>query len=298
MYKTHYKNVKVDALDIFYREAGDPASPTILLLHGFPTSSHMFRDLIPRLSGRFHLVAPDYPGFGGSSCPDPKDFEYTFDHLGEILVKFTDALALSEYVLYLQDFGGPIGLRLAAERPERVNGLIIQNANAYIEGVTPELTAILTKLHDERTEEMRSFAAQLFELPYTTRQFLEGVADPSLVSPDAWQHAQWGMDRPGNKEIQYLIHADYASNFKRYDEWHAFFKKYQPPALVAWGKGDFVFGVPGAHAYRKDLKNIEFHMLDDASHFALESHGEEIASLITGFMQQKVPDRPSAATKA
>jgi pimeloyl-ACP methyl ester carboxylesterase len=298
MYKTHYKNVKVDALDIFYREAGDPASPTILLLHGFPTSSHMFRDLIPRLSGRFHLVAPDYPGFGGSSCPDPKDFEYTFDHLGEILVKFTDALALSEYVLYLQDFGGPIGLRLAAERPERVNGLIIQNANAYIEGVTPELTAILTKLHDERTEEMRSFAAQLFELPYTTRQFLEGVADPSLVSPDAWQHAQWGMDRPGNKEIQYLIHADYASNFKRYDEWHAFFKKYQPPALVAWGKGDFVFGVPGAHAYRKDLKNIEFHILDEASHFALESHGEEIASLITGFMQQKVPGRPSAATKA
>jgi pimeloyl-ACP methyl ester carboxylesterase len=298
MYKTHYKNVKFDALDIFYREAGDPALPTILLLHGFPTSSHMFRDLIPRLSGRFHLIAPDYPGFGGSSCPDPKDFEYTFDHLGEILVKFTDALALSEYVLYLQDFGGPIGLRLAAERPERVNGLIIQNANAYIEGVTPELTAILTKLHDERTEEMRSFAAQLFELPYTTRQFLEGVADPSLVSPDAWQHAQWGMDRPGNKEIQYLIHADYASNFKRYDEWHAFFKKYQPPALVAWGKGDFVFGVPGAHAYRKDLKNIEFHMLDDASHFALESHGEEIASLITGFMQQKVPDRPSAATKA
>jgi pimeloyl-ACP methyl ester carboxylesterase len=145
---------------------------------------------------------------------------------------------------------------------------------------------------------MRTFAAQLFELPYTKRQFLEGVADPSLVSPDAWQHAQWGMDRPGNKEIQYLIHADYASNFKRYDEWHAFFKKYQPPALVAWGKGDFVFGVPGAHAYRKDLKNIEFHMLDDASHFALESHGEEIASLITGFMQQKVPDRPSAATKA
>jgi len=288
MNKTHFKTIKVDGLDIFYREAGNPARPTILLLHGFPTSSHMFRDLMPLLAIRFHLIAPDYPGFGGSSCPDPKDFDYTFDRLAEILVKFTDALELTSYALYLQDFGGPVGLRLATQRPERVTGLIIQNANAYIEGVTHELTAILTRLYEERTDEMRAFAAQLFELPYTKRQFLEGVADPSLVSPDAWNHAQWGMDRPGNKEIQYLIHANYASNFKRYDEWHAFFRKCQPPALVVWGKGDFVFGVPGARAYQKDLDNVELHILDEAAHFALETHSNEIAGLIVKFMDSKV----------
>lgn len=293
MNKTHFKTIKVDGLDIFYREAGNPALPTILLLHGFPTSSHMFRDLMPLLSSRFHLVAPDYPGFGGSSCPDPKDFDYTFDHLGEILVKFTDTLKLASYALYLQDFGGPVGLRLAAQRPERVTGLIIQNANAYIEGVTPELTAILARLFEERTEEMRTFAAQLFELPYTKRQFLEGVGDPSLVSPDAWNHAQWGMDRPGNKEIQYLIHANYASNFKRYDEWHAFFRKCQPPALVVWGKGDFVFGVPGARAYQKDLNNVELHILDEAAHFALETHSNEIAGLIVKFMDSRVRMPPA-----
>jgi pimeloyl-ACP methyl ester carboxylesterase len=288
MSKIHFETVKVEGLDIFYREAGNPALPTILLLHGFPTSSHMFRDLMPLLSSRFHLIAPDYPGFGGSSCPDPKQFDYTFDHLGEILVKFTDAIKLSAYTLYLQDFGGPVGLRLAAQRAERVTGLIIQNANAYIEGVTPELTAILTRLFDERTDEMRAFAAQLFELPYTKRQYLEGVADPSLVSPDAWNHAQWGMDRPGNKEIQYLIHANYASNFKRYDEWHAFFRKYQPPALIVWGNGDFVFGLPGANAYQKDLNNSELHILDEAAHFALETHSEEIAGLIVKFMSARV----------
>jgi pimeloyl-ACP methyl ester carboxylesterase len=288
MNKTHFKTIKVDGLDIFYREAGNPALPTILLLHGFPTSSHMFRDLMPLLANRFHLIAPDYTGFGGSSCPNPKDFDYTFDHFAEILVKFTDALELTSYALYLQDFGGPVGLRLAIQRPERVTGLIIQNANAYIEGVTPELTAILTRLYEERTDEMKAFAAELFELPYTKRQFLEGVADPSLVSPDAWNHAQWGMDRPGNKEIQYLIHANYASNFKRYDEWHAWFRKNQPPAIVVWGKGDFVFGVAGAKAYQKDLNNVELHILDEAAHFALETHSKEIAGLIVKFMDEQV----------
>jgi pimeloyl-ACP methyl ester carboxylesterase len=171
--------------------------------------------------------------------------------------------------------------------PERVTGLIIQNANAYIEGVTPELTAVLTRLHEERTEEMRSFAAQLFELPYTKRQYLEGVADPSLVSPDAWLHAQWGMDRPGNKEIQYLMHANYATNFERYDEWHDYFRKYQPPTLVIWGRGDFVFGVAGARAYQNDLHDTELHVIDDAAHFALETHHAEIAGLICGFMDSE-----------
>jgi pimeloyl-ACP methyl ester carboxylesterase len=289
--KVHYKTVAVDGVDLFYREAGDPARPTLLLLHGFPTSSHMFRDLMPLLASEFHLIAPDYPGFGSSECPDPDRFEYTFDHLGEVLAGFVDALGLRRYALYLQDFGGPIGFRLAVKYPERVTGLVIQNANAYIEGVTPELTAILTRLHEERTEEMRTFAAQLFELPYTKRQYLEGVADPSLVAPEAWLHAQWGMDRPGNKEIQYLMHANYATNFAHYDEWHASFREHQPPALVLWGRGDFVFGVAGAQAYAKDLANIELHVIDDAAHFALETHHDEIADMIRRFMNARVSNR-------
>ncbi len=288
MNKIHYKTITIDGVDIFYREAGDPKAQTLLLLHGFPTSSHMFRDLMPLLADRYHLIAPDYPGFGSSEFPDPSQFEYTFDHLGEVLIKFVAALDLNDYVLYLQDFGGPVGFRLAVARPDRVAGLVIQNANAYIEGVTPELTAILNRLYNEPTEEMRNFAAQLFELPYTKRQYMEGVADTSLISPDAWNHAQWGMDRPGNKEIQYLMHANYANNFSHYEEWHSFFREYQPPALVLWGKGDFVFGIPGAEAYRKDLKNIRLEILDDAAHFALETHSKEIAAQIVRFMTEEV----------
>jgi len=281
--KTRYLTVKVGGLDIFYREAGPKDAPTILLLHGFPTSSHMFRGLIPLLADRFHVVAPDYPGFGYSSTPSVEQFDYTFDHLADIMEQFTDAIGLDNYALYLQDFGGPVGFRLLLRRPDRLRALILQNANAYSEGVTPELHAVLVRLATERTPEMRQKAAALFELPYTKRQYLEGVEDPSLVDPDAWQHAQWGMDRPGNKDIQYALHSNYASNFGRYDEWHACFRRYQPPTLVLWGAGDFVFGVPGAEAYRKDLTTIEVHILRGAGHFALETHSREIAQQMVFF---------------
>jgi pimeloyl-ACP methyl ester carboxylesterase len=288
---THYRTVRVSGLEIFYREAGPRDAPTILLLHGFPTSSHMFRDQIPRLADRYHLIAPDYPGFGNSACPSVEEFSYTFDHLADVLEAFTETVGLKSYALYLQDFGGPVGFRLATRHPERVTALVIQNANAFAEGVTDELRAVLLRLHRERTPEMRAKAAELFELPYTRRQYLEGVADPSLISPDAWQHAQWGMDRPGNKAIQYELHADYASNFDRYDEWQAYFRKYQPPALVVWGKHDFVFGVPGAKAYEKDLENIELHLLD-AAHFALESNGPAIADHMRRFLAaNEIPRR-------
>jgi pimeloyl-ACP methyl ester carboxylesterase len=280
----HYKTVKVDGLDIFYREAGPKNAPVILLLHGFPTSSHMFRDLMPLLADRYHVIAPDYPGFGNSSTPTVNEFEYTFDHLADVMQDFTVAIGLSSYTLYLQDFGGPVGFRLAARRPERVHALIIQNANAYNEGVSDELHKILIRLSKDRSPEMRAKAAELFELPYTQRQYLEGVVDPSLVSPDSWQHAQWGMDRPGNKDIQYALHSNYASNFDRYDEWHAYFRLHQPPTLVIWGRGDFVFGVAGAEAYKKDLKSVELHILDGAGHFALETNGPEIARYIRGFL--------------
>ena len=201
---------------------------------------------------------------------------------------FVDVLDLRRYALYIQDFGGPLGLRLAARDPQRVTALIVQNANAYLEGVTDELAAVLTRLHDERTDDMRTFADRLFELPYTMRQYTEGVADASLVSPDAWTPAQWGMDRPGNKEIQYQLHANYATNFARYDEWNAYFRQHRPPTLVIWGEGDFVFGVAGALAYGRDLPDAEFHMIPDAAHFALETHHREIAGWIVDFMDRRV----------
>jgi pimeloyl-ACP methyl ester carboxylesterase len=278
-----YRTAKVDGLDIFYREAGPRSAPTLLLLHGFPTSSHMFRDLIPLLSDRYHILAPDYPGFGYSSTPSVTEFHYTFDHLTEVIQRFTDIVGVKRYAIYAQDFGGPVGFRLAAARPERVLGLIIQNANAYTEGVTADLRDVLLRLYRERTPEMRAKASELFELPYTMKQYLQGVEDTTQVSPDAWQHAQWGMDRPGNKDIQYELHANYASNFERYEEWHAYFRQHQPPTLVVWGKGDFVFGVPGAEAYRKDLTTLELHLLN-TGHFALETHAPEIACHICRFL--------------
>jgi pimeloyl-ACP methyl ester carboxylesterase len=291
----HYKTAKVDGLSIFYREAGIGNSRTLLLLHGFPTSSHMFRDLIPLLADRYHVIAPDYPGFGNSDTPDTRQFEYTFDHLAAVIQDFTDVLGLDSYAIYLQDFGGPVGFRLAVKRPDRVRALIVQNANAYSEGVTPELHDTLIRLSTDRSPEMRAKAAALFELPYTKRQYLEGVADPSRVSPDAWQHAQAGLDRPGNKDIQYALHANYASNFARYDEWHAYLRAYQPPTVVVWGAGDFVFGVPGAKAYQKDLKAVEIHIIDGAAHFALETNVNEIAGYIRPFLDAQSWKKPTSS---
>jgi pimeloyl-ACP methyl ester carboxylesterase len=211
----HYRTVEVVGVEIFYREAGDPQSPTILLLHGFPTSSHMFRDLIPLLADRFHLVAPDYPGFGYSGRPKVNEFDYTFDHLTDVMEGFLDTLGLKRYALYMQDFGGPVGFRLATRRPEQVRALIIQNANAYDEGISGGVRDVVLRFWKERTPQTAARLRELFELPVTKRQYLEGAPDPSLVSPDAWQHAQWGMDRPGDKEIQFTLHANYGSNVEQ-----------------------------------------------------------------------------------
>jgi pimeloyl-ACP methyl ester carboxylesterase len=286
--QVHYRTAKVDGLEIFYREAGPREAPTLLLLHGFPTSSHMFRDLIPLLADRYRLVAPDYPGFGYSACPSPRDFTYTFDHVTEVMEAFTDVIGLKSYALYHQDFGGPVGFRLAVRRPERVRAHVIQNANAYLDGVTEILRDVVLRVWTERTRETEANIRALFELPVTVRQFTEGARDTSLVNPDAWQHAQWGMDRPGNKEIQFALHVDYGSNVERYDEWQAYFRARQPPALVVWGEHDFVFAPAGAAAYRRDLKNVEVHMLD-AGHFALETHAPAIADHMRRFLGQAMP---------
>lgn len=278
----HYRTVKVSGVEIFYRKAGDPRHPTLLLLHGFPTSSHMFRDLIPLLADQFHLVAPDYPGFGYSARPGVAEFDYTFDHLADVMEGFVDALGLSRYSLYLQDFGGPVGFRLATRRPHQVRGLVIQNANAYDEGISSGVRDVVLRIWTERTPQTEARLRELFELPATKRQYLEGAPDPSLVSPDSWQHAQWGMDRPGDKDIQFALHANYGSNVERYAEWHAYFRNFQPPTLIVWGRNDFVFTPAGAEAYRNELTHVELHMLD-AGHFALETNAAEIAAFIRGF---------------
>ena len=196
--------------------------------------------------------------------------------------KFVDALGLTRYSLYMQDFGGPVGFRLAARRPERVRALIIQNANAYDEGVSSGVRDVVLRIWKETTPETEASLKELFELSATKRQYLEGSPDPTLVSPDAWQHAQWGMDRLGNKYIQFTLHANYGSNIECYEEWHEYFRNSQPPALIVWGKNDFVFLEAGAEAYRRDLNQVELHMLD-AGHFALETNAAEIATHIRGF---------------
>ena len=280
----HYKVAEVADLQIFYREAGTRGNPTILLLHGFPTSSHMYRDLIPMLADRYHVIAPDYPGFGFSSTPTIKEFQHTFDNLAHVIDGFIDVLGLETYALYMQDFGGPVGFRIAARRPERVRGLLIQNANAYDEGMSETMRTYVLPLWPEVTPATEAKALPLFELPNTKRQILEGAADPGLVSPDAWQHAQWGLDRPGMKDMALALHADYGSNLGLYKEWQDYFRQMRPPTLIAWGRHDFIFTVEGAEAYRRDIPNAEIHILD-AGHFALETSASEIASLIRRFLQ-------------
>jgi pimeloyl-ACP methyl ester carboxylesterase len=292
-----YRAVTCANVEIAYREAGPIEGPALLLLHGFPTSSHMFRDLIPLLEDRFHLIAPDYPGFGYSSTPSPDDFTYTFDHLADVLEAFVDTIGLQRFGLYAQDFGGPVGFRLASRRPHSVSSLVIQNANAYEEGVTDILRDVVLRHWTAPTPETAAKLRSLFELPQTRQQFLAGAPDPELVSPDSWQHAQWGMDRPGNKLIQFAIHANYGSNVERYPEWQAYFREYQPPAVIVWGRHDPIFAVGGALAYGKDLKVLETHLLD-AGHFALETHAKQIAAIVRDFLlAHQTQDRPTSTPK-
>lgn len=282
-----YHTVKVDGLDVFYREAGPKNAPTILLLHGFPTSSHMFRDLIPLLADRYHVVAPDYPGFGYSSTPSVKEYEYTFDHLADVTEHFVQQKGLHHYVIYMQDYGGPVGFRLFSRHPDDVKGFIIQNANAYTEGLSDTFKTVVGGIwgpHDQASEDrVRGF----FELDATKSQYMGGAEHPERVSPDSWQHAQWGMDRPGNKDVQYVLQENYKSNTVLYDGWHAAFRKYQPQVLVVWGKNDPFFTIEGAKKYGTDLKHSEYHFLN-AGHFALEEKTGEIASYIHNWMDKKV----------
>ncbi|PMB54026.1 hydrolase [Fischerella thermalis CCMEE 5201] len=280
--QTTYHIIEVDGLNIFYREAGAPNNPTILLLHGFPTSSHMFRNLIVALADRFHLIAPDYPGFGNSSMPKVDEFDYTFDRLAEVMEKFTEAVGLSKYSLYVMDYGAPIGFRLATKHPERVEALIVQNGNAYEEGLNEFWEPIKAYWRDrssENTDKLR----QLLTLDATKWQYTHGVRNPQVISPDNWIIDQHFLDRPGNNDIQLALFDSYGSNPPLYPQWQEYFRSYQPPTLVVWGKNDFIFPAEGAHPYQRDLKNIEFHLLD-TGHFALEEDLDAIANHIRRFL--------------
>ena len=281
-FKTQYKNVKIEGVNVFYREAGASTATPILLLHGFPSSSHMYRDLISDLKGDFRLIAPDYPGFGNSDMPPLSEFGYRFDRLAEIVEKFVLTLKLEKFYLYMQDYGGPIGLRLATKYPERIAGLIIQNANAYMEGVGEALAKPVMPFWQNRTAETEAPLRGLLTIDGTKLQYQAGSKNPETLSPDAWTFDQLKLDRPGNTDIQLALLFDYQNNVPLFEVWQKYFRTHSPRTLIAWGKGDPFFVEAGARAYLRDLPKAELHFLD-AGHFALEDHHEEIAELITRF---------------
>jgi pimeloyl-ACP methyl ester carboxylesterase len=287
-----HKTVNIDGLDIFYREAGSPANPTVLLLHGFPTSSQMFRNLMPQLAGRYHVIAPDYPGYGNSSAPPMDKFDYTFDNLANIVDKFTQALKLERYSLYVMDYGAPVGYRLAVKHPERMQALIVQNGNAYEEGLREFWNPIRAYWKD-RSEQNAEPLRKLLTYDATKWQYTNGVRNVEVISPDTWTTDQYLMDRPGNKEIQLQLFYDYGSNPPLYPEWQAYFRKHQPPTLIVWGMKDFIFPAEGAEPYKRDLKNLEFHLLD-TGHFALEEDGDVIAGYINNFLNKQVKRQQAA----
>jgi pimeloyl-ACP methyl ester carboxylesterase len=288
---TTFHTVSIDGLDIFYREAGSRDNPTILLLHGFPTSSHMFRNLIPALADRFHLIAPDYPGFGNSSMPTVDEFDYTFDRLAEIVEKFITALDLKKYSLYVMDYGAPIGYRIAAKYPERVEALIVQNGNAYEEGLGEFWNPIKAYWKDRSPENVEKLK-YLVTLEATKWQYTNGVRNLEAVSPDTWNMDQLFLDRPGNGEIQLALLYSYGTNPPLYPQWQEYFRKYQPPTLIVWGKNDYIFPAEGAYPYQRDLKDVEFHLLD-TGHFALEEEGDAIATYISQFLTSRLQPVPA-----
>jgi pimeloyl-ACP methyl ester carboxylesterase len=284
-FATRHRTITIAGQQVFYREAGDPSKPTLVLLHGFPTSSHMFRGLISALADEYHLIAPDHIGFGQSSTPPVDQFEYSFERLTEITLALLDTLGIDRFALYLHDYGAPIGLRIASRNPERITGLIAQSGNAYTEGFTPFWDVLFDHAKDRQAHEPA--VRQLLEVEATRWQYTHGVPADRLdrIAPETWLLDQAGLDRPGNKEVQLQLFWDYQFNLDAYSEFQEYFRQHQPPTLVTWGRHDEIFGAAGAEAYGRDLPDAEIHLLD-AGHFALETHGDEIADLIRAFLRR------------
>lgn len=290
---TKYHYAIVEGIKVFYREAGPKTAPTILLLHGFPTSSHMFRDLIPALADRYHVVAPDLPGFGFSDSPDRNKFRYTFDHVATVIDAFTQTIGLNRYAIYVFDYGAPVGFRLALAHPERITAVISQNGNAYEEGLSQGWNPI-QKYWKQPTAENRAALRDFLKPEATKSQYLYGVQDVTLVAPESYELDSALLARPGNDEIQLDLFLDYASNVALYPKFQEYFRTKRPPLLAVWGKSDLFFLPPGAEAFRRDNPSAEVHFYD-AGHFALETHAHEIASTIREFLGRKLPRQASAA---
>ncbi len=290
---TSYQYGIVNGNKIFYREAGPKTAPAILLLHGFPTSSHMFRNLIPALADSYHVVAPDLPGFGFSDAPDRKQFRYTFERLAETIDNFTRTIGLDRYTIYVFDYGAPVGLRLALAHPERITAIISQNGNAYDEGLSQGWNPI-QKYWKEPTAENRAALREFLTPDATKSQYIHGVQDETLVAPEAYSLDSALLARPGNDEIQLDLFLDYANNVALYPKFQDFFRTKRPPMLAVWGKNDPFFLPPGAEAFRRDNPNAEVHFYD-TGHFALETHYQEIAAAIRDFLDRKLNQRLGAA---
>lgn len=284
-YRTH----RIDGIELFYREAGPANAPTVVLLHGFPTSSNMYRNLIPALATKYRVIAPDYPGFGHSAAPPREQFEYTFAHLADLTDRLLSELRADKYALYVMDYGAPVGYRLALKHPDRVTALVVQNGNAYEEGLTAfwkPIQAYWASGSQADREVLRGATT----LEATREQYLDGVKDPSRVDPTAWLVDQALLNRPGNADIQLDLFYDYRNNVALYPKFHQFFRNRQPPTLIVWGRNDQYFGVDGARAYLRDLPKAELHLLD-SGHFALEDKGAEIAALMLNFLNRNLPAR-------
>lgn len=274
-----YKHIEADGVRVFYREAGDPSAPVMLLLHGFPSSSHMFRDLIPLLAAHYRVIAPDLPGFGFTEVPEARGYSYSFDNLAITLGHFVDALKLTRYALYVFDYGAPVGFRLAVAQPQRVSALVSQNGNAYLEGLGDAWAPIRAYWAEPTAANREVIRNAVLSLEGTRYQYLHGVEKPELVAPESWMLDLLLMQRPGNDDIQLDLFLDYRNNLTLYPQFQAFFKAAQVPTLVIWGKHDPFFIPPGAHAYKTDNPNAVVELLD-TGHFALETHAEHIAQRI------------------
>ena len=277
-----FKTVDVDGIKLFYREAGDPSRPTVLLLHGFPSASHMFRDLIPELADSYHVVAPDFPGFGMTEQPSRDLFTYSFDNIAKVVGRFTEVLGLNRFAIYVFDYGAPVSFRLALAHPERITAIVAQNGNFYLDGLS-DAWAPIRAYWKEPTEANRD-ALRGFLKPETTLfQYTHGVADPTLVSPDGRNLDDFYLARPGNDEIQLDLLLDYQSNVALYDQVHSYLRKHQPPVLAMWGRGDPFFIPPGAEAFKRDVLSADIRFVD-SGHFALETHAREIGAAMREFL--------------
>lgn len=285
--EARFASVRVDGLEVFYREAGPKDAPTLLLLHGFPSSSHMFRELIPVLATAYRVIAPDYPGFGQSAQPTPAEFPYTFEALADIVDKFADAVGAQRYFLYMQDYGGPIGFRLAARRPERILGLIIQNAVANVEGWNEDVVKQFAPFWRSRDAETEKPIRALLTPETTKYQYMHGATRADRVAPESWIVDQAGLDRSGNDAVQLELLFNYQDNVAQYPAWRRYLETRQPPTLIVWGRNDPFFVEKGVDYFKTCLPNAEVHLFD-AGHFALETHGREIASRILDFAGRTV----------